>query len=437
MDAKMVTDLLKPFVGLGTAIVGLGTAIVGILKYFNYRSKRDKIRLIGEAFQAVITSLRSDSAVERMAAAIRLRRFYDPKQEMGTGREAPYARSAVDVAVAILRGQPTSDFQKLLADGLAFARNLRRADLQKANLQLAYLGARKTAADGNIASMLKSVLKLGSAAVAEQTIDLSYADFYRADLSRASLKRATAQYAVFYQARLRDTVFKGANLTGADFYDADLGGAVFDGATLKGANFSCARNIPLGIQSQLNEKGIYDSDAPFLSPAIEKQSLQPTIFVSKPGCLNPIQGAHIEILLSKLKDSGLVPKTLERADYPQFGVIGEVRRLLSGCHGALIIGFPELRVSSGTWRPGTPDQTELKDFALPTAWVQIEAGMAAMAGLPVLVMHQDELQVGVFVAEHETGFYRARIDEDWSSVISGNTFSNWVADVRDVSRSSV
>jgi Pentapeptide repeats (8 copies) len=420
MDAKMVTDLLTPIVALGTAIVGLGSAVVGITKYFNYRSQRDKIRSIGDAFEAVIASLRSDNPVERMAAAVRLRRFYDQKREMGTGKEAPYAKVAVDVAVAILRSQPTSDFQKLLADGLGLAPSLQRADLQRTNLQFAYLGTRRKA-DGE-----------------EVVTDLSYADFYRADLSRASLKRANAPYAVFYQARLRNTVLKGANLAGANFFDADLSGAVFDDAILKEANFSCARDLPSGIREQLDEKGVYCNSAPFRAPATEKQNSECAVFVSKPGCLTPMQRVLLETALSKLRENGFLPKTLDRPDYPQFGAIGEVRQMLRGCKGALIFGFAELTVSIGSWRPGTPEEAELKDFALPTAWVQIEAGMAAMAGLPVLVMHEHDLKVGVFgLGESDTGFYRARIGDDWNSPSFDRAFSNWVADVREVSRSEV
>jgi len=105
---------------------------------------------------------------------------------MGTGG-APYWKVAVDVTAAILRGLKTDDFQKLLADGLAFAPTLIRADLQRTNLQFAYLGSRKVN---------------GGGATREILTDLSYADFYRADLSRASLKRANGEGAVFYQARL-------------------------------------------------------------------------------------------------------------------------------------------------------------------------------------------------------------------------------------------
>ena len=72
--------------------------------------------------------------------------------------------------------------------------SLHRADLQRTNLQNAYLGARGA-----------------------RQIDLSYADFYRADLSGASLKGAQATGAVFYQARMTDAVLRNADLRRAIF----------------------------------------------------------------------------------------------------------------------------------------------------------------------------------------------------------------------------
>ena len=63
--------------------------------------------------------------------------------------------------VTQLGGHPqepaSSNFQKLLADGLVFAPSLQRADLQRTNLHNAYLGSR-----------------------GERQVDLSYVD-YRAD----------------------------------------------------------------------------------------------------------------------------------------------------------------------------------------------------------------------------------------------------------------
>jgi uncharacterized protein YjbI with pentapeptide repeats len=72
----------------------------------------------------------------------------------------------VRVIAALLRDRNTDEeLQKLLADGLAYAPDLRGADLQRCNLNRAYLGER----DG-------------------RTVDLSKADLYRADLTRASLR---------------------------------------------------------------------------------------------------------------------------------------------------------------------------------------------------------------------------------------------------------
>lgn len=170
-----------------TTFVGMVGAVLGILRYFNYRSKRDRIAVVGSAFEVVVEALASDNDVKRLAAAIRLRRFFDRHSEVGTAG-ATYSTEALGVMAGVLRDLPTGNLQKLLADGLASAPSLMRADLQRTNLQSAYLSG----------------------------ANVSYADFYRADLSHASLKGAVARSAAFYQARLVDTV-----LTGADLRDED------------------------------------------------------------------------------------------------------------------------------------------------------------------------------------------------------------------------
>src|SRR5215213_1918928 len=171
----------KDLAGVLTSIGAVVAAFLGILRYFQYKSKRDKILQVRDAFDAVVKSLSSDVEVERLAGAILLRRFFDRDTEVGIAG-TPYWREAVNVTAAILRGQVTGNFQKLLADGLSFAPSLARADLQKTNLQYAYLGSRKKSDDA--AGLI--------------TTDLRHADFYRADLSKASLKNAQAGGAVFY-----------------------------------------------------------------------------------------------------------------------------------------------------------------------------------------------------------------------------------------------
>jgi hypothetical protein len=208
---------------------GLATAILGILKYFNYRSRTDRLTIVGQTFSETVDALAAQDEIKRLAAAILLRRFFDPHTEQGSGR-TPYQKEALRVIAALLRAtKQESEFQKLLADGLGHAPDLHGADLQGCNLSGAYLGDR-----------------LG------RGVDISGADLYKANLSRASLRGAIAKETVFNGATLVNTVLEGADLTSADFRGADLAQARFGDATIEGADFEGARNIPDDIAAKLN-----------------------------------------------------------------------------------------------------------------------------------------------------------------------------------------
>jgi hypothetical protein len=354
--------------------------------------------------------------VEQLAGAILLRRFFDRRTEVGIGG-VPYWREAVNVSAAILREQVRGNFQKLLADGLAFAPNLVRVDLQKTNLQYAYLGVRKLDA-------VKTV-----------TTNLCYADFYRADLSGASLKQANARGAVFYQARMHNAVLSEADLREANFFEADLKGAKWDGARLMGADFTCARNVPPALAEKLDKQGKYTDTEPFPAAHSAAETVVVRVFISKPGYLSDQQQQCVASLVTRLESEGMSPQILERPDYPNFGVLAEVQRLMGDCAGAVIFGFKELEVRDAVWRVGTPDEKQVKAMSLSTSWNQIEAGMALTLGLPLLVMCQREVTGGIFdtiSGEHQV--YRALIEDGWNASTFTHAFTDWSADVRERGR---
>jgi hypothetical protein len=402
-----IRDLAPALVAGGAMLA----SILGVLKFFEDR--REKRAILREAFASVVKSLSSeDNDVRRLAAAILLRRFFDARTEVGRGH-TPFAQEAVSVMASLLRSQGTGTFQKLLADGLAYAPTLVRADLQKTNLQNAYLGAREVGSDKK-AKLVR--------------VDLSYADFYRADLSNASLKAAKASNAQFYQARLQGTVFKGADLRDANFYGADLRGAKLDNALLKGANFRDARNLPPGIFHALDEEGRYGSDDAF-KPTEEPRGVGETIrvFISRPGVLLDHHQQSLVAVTRRLETEGMLPEMLERKDYPEFGTIAEVQRLMAGCSGALVLGLREIEVRDGLWRAGTADQQRLCGVTYATPWSQIEAGMAVMRGLPVLILTEPGVEGGVFDTAKEHNIFRLRTDDDLASSV----FAHWSAAVRE------
>jgi uncharacterized protein YjbI with pentapeptide repeats len=409
MDAKTLKDF-------STAVIALIAAVLSLFKYLHFKSRQEKLRLVRQAFDTVVESLASDSMVERLGGAILLRRFYDAKSEVGEAG-TPYWKEAVSVTTAMLRGQRSGDFQKLLADGLAFAPTLERADLQKTNLQYAYLGARKIA-DGK----------------PDAITNLSFGDFYRADLSGASLKRAKAVGAFFYQARMHNTVLTGADLRDASFFEADLTGAKFDGAFLQGAKFHGARNIPGEISERL-EQGVFQQPEPVPSPQHNQAAVRVSVFISRPGMLTLRQEQQISALHARLGQEGISAQSLNRAEYASFGEVAEVRRLLSGCAGAVIFGFADLAVHKGIWRGGTPDQKEVAELRFPTSWSQMEAGMAIMYGLPMLVLRERNIHDGIFgIPGGDYGIYHVVVDDDWNAPESLTAFAHWCADVREQGR---
>lgn len=433
MDIILIRDIAAIF----TAFSGILAGILGIFKYFQYKTRRDKMTAVGEAFNSVVNSLGSDAEIERLAAAIRLRRFFNPKTELGIVG-TPYASEAINVIAAVLRTQKTGSFQKLLADGLAYAPSLCRADLQRTNLQKAYLGSETGGRTEQRVRNVKAYLgfrKRGEGTEERVRIDLCHADFYRADLSGASLKGAKAEKAAFYEARLHNTVLARADLSDANFFEADLTGAKFDGAVLARAKFKQARNVPPDLAMRLDDKGMYPDDRqPFKSASGLEEAAPMRVFLSKPGVLDNQQRQTIDSISSMLKKQDLICEALERSEYPKFGTLAEVRRLIGGCSGIIIFGFHQLKVLNGVWRSGTAEESQVRDVQLSTPWNQIEAGMAAMRGLPILLVCQPGVASGIFDLDNNGHIYRVELPANENSRSFQNCFANWCAAVHEQAR---
>jgi hypothetical protein len=225
----MSPEVVQSWVAVGG---GLLAAILGLFKYFNYRSRRDRLAVIGASFALTVEALASDNGTSRMAGAVLLRRFFDRHTEQG-GLGRPYVKEAVEVMAGMLREEQPPRVQKVLADGLRYVRELQDADLQNCDLRNAYVGR-----------------KAGD----QWAVDLSRADLYGAKCERASFKGVVARETVFLQAELSKAVFSGADCSGADFRLAKLDGAKFDGARIAGAKFEGAEGIPDEVAALLDAR---------------------------------------------------------------------------------------------------------------------------------------------------------------------------------------
>ena len=156
------------------AILGLITAVVyGILKFVQDFIQREakEYENYQKSFETVVAQLSSEVKTSQLSAAILLRRYF---KETSRKQMSGLHSEAVNVISSLLKILPTGVFQKTLGDGLAYAVNLSKTDLQHTNLQNLYLGRKD-----------------------ETKIQMQETDMFMADLSYANLDEIDGQGAVF------------------------------------------------------------------------------------------------------------------------------------------------------------------------------------------------------------------------------------------------
>ena len=364
---------MADYVNLAAAALACIGALVGLRQFLRFRTHRDRLSEIGQSFTRLANGLGAGTQIERLSAAALLPKFFDPKSEFGMKR-SPYAGDAARLMVAVLKTEPTGVVQKTLADGLAGAPSLLGADFQRANLRNCYWGRRR---DGTAVSAPK-------------------ADFFRADLSAASLKGADLRKAVFMGAQLVTTVLKEADLRDCNFNSANLRGASFDGALLAGASFVGAHHIPGVITELLDANGKYTGDVVPTSTSAPSDSHRPRrVFLSRPSQCDGKALVMVAQIMRGVTASGLELVTFPPDEYGTGAPLDEVKQRIGSCDAVIILGVPQIEADLATLRVGTIAEKTIKNASLATPWNQIEAGVAAALDKPLLIV-RDDVTEGIF-----------------------------------------
>lgn len=207
------------FVTVGAAVGGY---LIGQAKTTRDRLDFEHRQSVDATYQALIHELSVESPLLRVASAMRLGKLLEsPPVEwrVSDNRRHELSRLTKQVLAASLAIEKEEKVLKALTIALGLhAEESEHADLRELDLS----GAK--ARDAYWAR-----------------IDFRYADFYRADLTDASLRKALLDGAQFRQTVLANAVLAEASCEGATFKLADLRGANLDGAKLRGASFENVR----------------------------------------------------------------------------------------------------------------------------------------------------------------------------------------------------
>ena len=401
MDMEQLSTasgLLQGLAVIGTVLISVALIV---LQWITRTIKKTAMRDIGLAFNETIQGLSSPDIEVRMAYAVLLRRFFDKNTELGVGG-TPFANDAINSISAVLRESRTSKFQKVLADGLRFAPPgmLRKADFQGVNLSKASLGG--------------------------TSLDFSGADFFQANLSGATLRGAIANDAVFVEAVLASTSLKDAQLARADFRRAMIDSVSFDGATLTGARFAGAtlRNVTFPANHGANLEGsiVQQAHDPGSTPPL-------TVFISRPSLLNRAQEQQLESVCKILSRSGCMFEQLLPAHYDQTSVLSNLTKRIRKCQGLVAFGFSSMHIAQGSFRPSTEQSSTIQDVKLATAWNHVEAGMAIMLKMPVLLLSESGVSEGVFdPCVNDPLIFRSTIEDCLNT--NNNVLQVWLTEAR-------
>ena len=315
----LTTDQLQAWIGIVGALL---TAILGLFKYFEFRSRRDSLNAVGQAFDNVIDALGAQEEAKRLSGAILLRRFFDSRTEQGE-RRAPYAKEAVAVIAALLREASRGTFRSSSPTGWDTHVRSNTPISKAATCRIAYLGARP-----------------------DRAVDLTAADFFRGEPQFGlAAWRPRSERRVLRGHPPRHRV-RGLRPDRRRLPPGRFAGSRFANAVLKDARFEGAKNLPPDIAPHLEAQSGAQLDSTSDAPAVSR----PRVFVSCPAAVTDVQQTRGQRFLRELHDRQMDTFGLGRDDYAPVPW-EQLRRAVTTADGVVVLGFRQLHVALGEWRP--------------------------------------------------------------------------------------
>ncbi|MBO5728310.1 MAG: pentapeptide repeat-containing protein [Paludibacteraceae bacterium] len=392
---------------LGIVVVVIGTVIREYIKWKGAKSDETLRYEYQKSFDKIISDLSSENTSLQLTAAILLRRFFMINEMKKCGDFLK--DETIHVISSLLRTLPSSVFQKTVGDGLAYAKDLSGVDLQRTNLQDVCL-------EGKSSRLI-----------------LNNCDLFMADLSYALVKNVNAEGAYFYHSILLKTRFKNCNLRGADFRNADLTKTCFENVDLFTAKFDGAINIPeeisAGLDNYIDKDGnVYKAYMKEQKVTIRQNNSLCNIFFSIPGCASAEDNALISEYRKVLEHMNYNVICYTRDQYPQFGQLNKIRKDILQSAAMLVFGFKQIRIDKAVFRPNTKEEEVWEKKWLPTPWNEIEVGLGAMLGLPILLVKDNDVHSGIFDNHLSESFIAiVSANDKIDDVLKGRSFNLWLS----------
>lgn len=120
------------------------------------------------------------------------------------------------------------------------------------------------------------------------------------------------------------------------------------------------------------------------------------VFLSRPNNIGIEEQETLSLIEKILRERDLKLRTIGATDFPNQVPMIAIKNVMKECKGAIIIGFKQIKIEKGINKIGTSNEMELHNKFLPTPWNHIEATMAFVLDLPLLIIRDNEVDGGIF-----------------------------------------
>jgi hypothetical protein len=115
------------------------------------------------------------------------------------------------------------------------------------------------------------------------------------------------------------------------------------------------------------------------------------VFISHPTPYNKHQEIFLSLIESELKKHGLNPTNLGKNNWSFISPLKPIKEIMDTCVAAIVIGLERHHSFIGYEKEFSKGSKELIHKYSSSPWIQIEAGMAYQAGLPILILKEDKV----------------------------------------------
>lgn len=115
------------------------------------------------------------------------------------------------------------------------------------------------------------------------------------------------------------------------------------------------------------------------------------VFISHPSPYNKNQENFLSLIELELKNHGLNPTNLGKNNWNFKSPLKPIKDIMNSCEAAIVIGLERHHSLIGYEKEHSRDSKEFIHKYSSSPWIQIEAGMAYQAGLPILILKEDKV----------------------------------------------